>query len=185
MRELLARRVRVGLEIAGRRHHEARHAERALEALFIDDALLHCAQLAGRRVGESLNRDDLPAARALGEERTRVVRHIVDEDRAGAALRAVAADLGAREPQLVADRHREGLLRHHVDATVLAVHVQRDETLHRARRRRLAEQRRRAEQVSGGGGDGPRGDDALDETASRGRRKFGFRHLDLSHNGER
>jgi len=52
-------------------------------------------------------------------------------------------------------------------------------------RRRLAEQRRRAEQVSGGGGDGPRGDDALDETASRGRRKFGFRHLDLSHNGER
>ena len=40
------------------------------------------------------------------------MRHVVDEDGAGAALGAVAAQLGAREPQLVAQRHRQRFLLH-------------------------------------------------------------------------
>ena len=41
VRQFLARRVRVGLQVAGGGHDEAGHAERALEALLVDDALLH------------------------------------------------------------------------------------------------------------------------------------------------
>src|SRR6266516_3337654 len=94
VRELLPRGTRVRLEISGRGHHESRHAESALEALLVDDALLHRRELAGGRVGETFDGDDLLAARAMGEERARVMGHIVDKDGAGTALRAVAADLG-------------------------------------------------------------------------------------------
>ena len=117
---------------------------------FIDDALLDGAQLPRRRIGEAFDRGDFFAARAVRQHRARIVRHVVDEDGAGAALGAVAAKLGAGQAQLVAQRPRERVLRHDVDAPVLTVHVQRDEPLHRTRRRRLPVQRCRAEQIGGG-----------------------------------
>src|SRR5947207_9367486 len=45
VRELLPRRVRVGLQETDGRHCEARHAEGALEALLVDDRLLHRMKL--------------------------------------------------------------------------------------------------------------------------------------------
>jgi len=142
------------------------HAERALESLLVDDPLLHRVQLARRRVGQPFDRHDLLAAHGVREHRARVARHVVDQYRAGAALRAIAAKLGAGQPQLVAQRHGERFLRHHVDAAILAVHVQRDEALDRARGR-LAVHRRRAEQIRRRRGDGAGSDDALDEIPSR------------------
>ena len=101
------------------------------------------------------------------QHRARVVRHVVDEHRARAALGAIAAELGAGEPQLVAQRHRQRFLLHDVDAAHLAVDVQRDEPLDRSRRRRLAEERAgSAEQVADGRGRRAGRDDALDEVAS-------------------
>ena len=62
-----ARRVRIRLEEAHRGHDEARHAERALEALLVDHALLHRVQ---RAVGgrQSLDRHDLLAAHGVRED---------------------------------------------------------------------------------------------------------------------
>jgi hypothetical protein len=54
----------------------------------------------------------------------RVAGHPVDQHRAGAAIGPVAPDLGARQPQLVAERRRQRLLLHHVDAAILPVHPQ-------------------------------------------------------------
>ena len=51
------------------------------------------------------------------------MRHIVDEHRAGAALGAVASELGAGQPQLVAQRRGQRFLLQHVDAPLLAVDV--------------------------------------------------------------
>ncbi len=48
---------------------------------------------------------------------------------AGAALGAVAAELGAGEPQLVAQRHRQRFLRQHVHAPHLAIHVEGNQPL--------------------------------------------------------
>ena len=42
--EFLARRIGMALEIADRRHHEAGHAERALESLLVHHRLLHRVQ---------------------------------------------------------------------------------------------------------------------------------------------
>ena len=52
---------------------------------------------------------------------------------AGAALGAIAAQLGSCQPELVAQRHRECFLLQHVNATHLTVDVQRDQPLGRSR----------------------------------------------------
>src|SRR5207253_2485188 len=91
-----------------------------------------------------------------------------DEHRARAALRAVAADLGAGQTELVAQRHGERFLLHHVDAAHLAVDVERNEPLDRAGRGGLAEDfAAGAEQVRRRRGDGAAGDDTFDEGAPR------------------
>src|SRR5579872_6536387 len=69
VRQLLARGIRIRHQVARGGHHEARHAERALESLLVDDALLHGTELAGPRVGEALDGHDLLAPRAMREER--------------------------------------------------------------------------------------------------------------------
>ena len=60
----------------------------------------------------------------MREDRTGIVRHVIDQHGARAAFRAIAAELRAGETQLVAQRHRERLLLHHVDVPRLAVDVQ-------------------------------------------------------------
>ena len=84
----------------------------------------------------------------------------------GAALGAVAPQLGAREPQLVAQRHGQRFLLHDVHAPHLSVDVQRDQTLDRAGSRGLAEERAGAAEEIGGGGRRRAGrDDSFDEGA--------------------
>src|SRR5438093_11770188 len=94
------------------------------------------------------------------------MRHVVDEHGAGTAFGAIAADFRAGQPEFVAEHHRERFLRHYVDAAILAVDVERDEALDRARRA-LPVHRRRAEQVRGRRSGSARGDDAFDVIAPR------------------
>ena len=61
------------------------------------------------------------------------MRHVVDEDGACAALGAVAAQLRAGQPELVAQRHGQRFLLHDVHSSHLTVDVQRDQALDRAR----------------------------------------------------
>ena len=96
-----------------------------------DDRLLHRVQLAVGR-GEAFDADDLLAAHAMRQRRARIPRHIVHQHGARAAFRAIASELGAGEAQLVAQRHRERLVLQHVNAALLAVDVERDDTLDRA-----------------------------------------------------
>ena len=165
VRQLRTRGIRVGLEKSDRRHDEPRHAERALEALLVHHRLLHRVERAVGRL-EPFDGLNLPAADRVRENRTGVVRHIVDEHGARAALGSVAAQLRACEAELVAQRHRQRFLLHHVDAPHLAVHVQRHQAFHRAGRGTLAEDRRPAKEVRGCGHGCARGNHPLDERAA-------------------
>ena len=60
------------------------------------------------------------------------MRNVVDEDRARAALSAVAADLRSSEARLVSQHHAERFLRHDVESAILTVDVQRDHPFDRA-----------------------------------------------------
>src|SRR5262252_8639602 len=92
---------------------------------------------------------NLPSAAASPSIVTIFRPRIVDENRACAALGAVAADLGPGESELVAERRRQRFLFEHVDAPILAVDVQRDQPLDASGRRRLlTRQRRRAPQIA-------------------------------------
>ena len=57
------------------------------------------------------------------------MRHIVDQHGTCAAFGTVAAQFGAGEAQLVAQRPCQGLLLHHIDAPLLTVDVQGDQPL--------------------------------------------------------
>jgi len=73
------------------------------------------------------------------------MRYIVDEDGAGAALGAVAAQLGARKAQFVADGPRQRLLLHDIGSPLLAIDVDGNEPF--AGAWYLALQSGRAEQI--------------------------------------
>src|ERR671923_1658803 len=130
VRHLLTSRIGIPLEEADRRHDEAGHAEGALEALLVEHAALHRVQLASG-AGQSFDRDDRTGPHGVGEDRARVVWNVVDEYGARTTLGAIASQLGAREPQLVAQRHGQRFLLHDVYAPHLSVDVQRDQTLDR------------------------------------------------------
>ena len=146
MRQFGAAGVGIRLQISHRCHQEAGHAERALEALFIDYALLDRMQ-GSVRAGQSFDGLDSPAAHRVGEHRARVVRHVVDKDGTGATFGAVAAQLGAGEAKFIAQRPRQGLLLHHIDSPLLAIHVESDEPLAHAIGGLLSEKSGGAEQI--------------------------------------
>src|SRR6185295_490244 len=108
-RQLRARRIWTTLEEADRAHDEARHAERALESLLVDNGALNRMQ---RAVGarQALNRQHAAAAYGVGEDRAGVARDVVDEDGARAAFRPIATEFRAGEAQLVAQRPRQRFL---------------------------------------------------------------------------
>src|SRR5688572_3374016 len=163
--KLFARRVRIYFQESNRRHHEPRHAERALEPLLVNDRLLHGMQGAVRRL-EPFDRDHLFPTDRVRKDRARIVRHVVDENGAGAALGAIAAKLGPRETQLVAQRHRQRFLLHHVDAALLTVDSQRHEPLDGPRQRALTKELLgSAEQVARRRHRRACGNDAFDELA--------------------
>ena len=119
-------------------------------AEFVGHALPDAAEPADDEVVlEPFDRLNLPGANGVRENRARVMRYIVDEDGAGAAFRPVATELRAGQAKLVAQRHGERFLLHHVHAPHLTVDVQRHQTLHGAWQRTLAHERGSAEQVGG------------------------------------
>ena len=163
MGELLAGRVGVDLEVADGGHDEAGHAEGALETLLVDDALLDGMEGA---VGfsEAFDGDDLLAAGGMGEDGAGVMGHVVDEDGAGAAFGAVAAEFGAGEAEFIAQGVGEGFLLHDVYAALLAIDVEGDEALDRSGGGGLSAHAVGAEHVARAG-DGSGGDDAFEEIA--------------------
>src|SRR5258706_15952685 len=84
------------LEERNRGHDLAGRAETALRRQFLDESLLHRVQFA---IGafQALNGGDLAATQRMRQRRARVMRYIVDQDGAGAALATIAAKLGAGE----------------------------------------------------------------------------------------
>ena len=62
-------------------------------------------------------------AHRVRENRTRIMRHIVEQDRTGAAFGAVAPQLRSRQAQFVSQRPRQGFLLHDVDSAALPVDV--------------------------------------------------------------
>jgi hypothetical protein len=149
VRKLRACRIRIRLEEADRGHDETRHAERTLEALLVDDALLHGVKRPIRG-SESLDRDDLLSTHCVREHGARIVRHIIDEHGARAALGAIASELGAGQSEFVAECRGQRFLLQHVDATLLAIDRERDQSLDTAGcRGLLAEHRRGAPEVCG------------------------------------
>src|SRR5262249_40206963 len=93
-RKLRARGIWTMLEEADRAHDEARHAEGALESLFVDNGALHRMQ---RSVSarKALDGQYAAAAHGVGQHRAGVARDVVDEDGARAALRPIAAEFCA------------------------------------------------------------------------------------------
>ncbi len=82
---------------------EARRAEAALEPVALGERLLHRAERAVG-VGEPLDGGDLEALRGDREHQAGAHRPAVDQDRAGAADAVLAADVGAGEAEVVAQR---------------------------------------------------------------------------------
>ena len=90
-------------------HHHARGAEAALQAVALLEGRLHRMQ---RAVGlrDALDGGDLGAGHLGHQHVAGLDRAAVDVDRAGAALRGVAAHVRARQLEVLADRlHEEGV----------------------------------------------------------------------------
>ena len=83
--------------------------QKALESLFVDDALLDRMQRS-ILICQPFDRQDLLVAHRMCEDRARIMRYIVKQHRTGAAFGAVAPQLRSREPQLVSQRPSQRLL---------------------------------------------------------------------------
>src|SRR5690606_5952218 len=90
--DLALGRAGVALEQVRRRHHHARRAEAALQAVIVLEGLLDDAERAVR-VGHALDRPDLRALARGGEDRAGLDAVTIYMDDAGAALAGVAADM--------------------------------------------------------------------------------------------
>ena len=101
MRELPSRGVGIYFQESHRGHQEAGHTESALETLLVNDTLLHGVERAVG-AGKTFDGDDFAGAHGVRENGARILRNIVNKDGAGAAFRAVAAELRASESELVA-----------------------------------------------------------------------------------
>src|SRR5258708_5318426 len=92
---VLFARIWIALEQIAGGHDHPRRAVAALQAVFVPEGLLHDVQLAVR--GQAFDGRHLRAVGLDGEDGARLDGLAVDEDRAGAALAGVAADIGAGE----------------------------------------------------------------------------------------
>ena len=100
--------------------------------------------------GEALDGRDLGAVGLDREQHAALHRLAVEEDRAGAAVAGVAADVRARQVEVVADEVDEQLARLDLALVALAVDGDRDRVLESARHclLRLLEPRRTARAAS-------------------------------------
>ena len=101
----------------------------------------------------------------MGQGRARVVRNAVDHQRARTALAAVAADLRARQSELVAQGVRQRFLWQYVDASCSSVDVQRDQSLDAAGRSGLGAGTPECRTACCGRN--ARGDNGLDKASAR------------------
>ena len=163
--EHVAARTGVLRQHAHHAHREAGRAEGALEPALVHDGLLHGVK--PPVLLQPLDGGDLAAPHRVRQNRAAVVCDPVEQHGACPALGPVAAQLGAGQAHLVAQRHRERFLPGNVRAALLAVDVEGEEPLHRA----LGGQHRRdhaavTEQVSRSRCGGARSDHPLDELAA-------------------
>jgi hypothetical protein len=93
------------------------------------------------------------------------MRNIVDQNCARAAFGAIASQLRSCEAEFVPQRPRKRLLFHHIDTPLLAVHVDRDETI--AGFTGLPEDVGSAEKIASRGDGRSTANDALYEIAPR------------------
>src|SRR5450432_2348181 len=125
-RQFATRGLWICFEETYRRHDETGHAKCALEALFVDDALLDRMQLSlGAR--QPLDGQDLSVAHSVCQHRARIMRHIVDKNRARATFGPVAAKLRSCESQFVAQGPGQRFLSHDIRPPQLSVHIDRNE----------------------------------------------------------
>ena len=120
--------IGLALQHARGQHQEARGAEPALQRVMVDEGLLQRVQPVA--VGEPFHRPDLGAVGLGGEHQTASDRRAVEDDRAGAADPVLAAEMGAGQPAILADRIGERLARLHPDRVALAVDRERDLARH-------------------------------------------------------
>src|SRR6266851_609598 len=103
--DLLLARVLVALQERARGHQHAGGAEAALQAVLLGEALLDGMELA--RLLQALDRGDLRAVGLHREHGARLDRVAVEDHGARAAVRGVAADVGAGHPEHFADEVHE------------------------------------------------------------------------------
>src|SRR3954449_10885042 len=118
--DLLLARVRVALQEVGGRHDHARRAVAALERVVFPERLLERVQgSVGAR--HALDRLDLAAVGLDGEDGAALHGLAVEVDRARAAVRRVAAHMGAGEAETVANQVNEQQTRLDVELVPLPV----------------------------------------------------------------
>src|SRR5215510_6699496 len=122
---VLVELVTLAVHDVDRRHDHARRAIAALQPVVLAERLLHRMQ-GTVRLGETLDGGDVGALDLPGEDGTRLHRLAVHMHHAGAALRGVAAHMGAGEPQVLAQELDQQRARIDVTGDGLAVHRQSD-----------------------------------------------------------
>jgi hypothetical protein len=118
----------VFLHQRGGAHHHAGRAEAALQAVAFAEGFLHRVQRAGS--GEALNGGHGGAVGLDREDIARLDRPAIQVDRAGAALRGVAADVGAGQAQLFAQELDQEGVGFYLRVNGLAVDRQADRNRH-------------------------------------------------------
>ena len=118
-------RVRVVAQELVDRDDHARRAEAALQAVLFPERLLDRVQLAVG-LGIALDRLDVGAVGLDGQDGARLDRDAVQQNRAGAALRRVAADVGAGQAKLFTDEIHQKLPRLDLAGVPRSVHGHRD-----------------------------------------------------------
>ena len=122
--DLVLARIGVLAEQADGGHHHPGRAVAALEPVLLVERLLHRVQLPV--LGEPLDRRHLAPVRLDGEHRARLDRLAVEQDRAGAARRRVAADVRPGQAEALAQDVDEELPRLDLELVPRAVDRDRD-----------------------------------------------------------
>src|SRR5207248_3189105 len=122
--DLIARRSRVAREQRLRGEEKRRSAIAALRRAKLGEGVLQRVQIAAR--GHPLDRPHAPSRTGEAEDQAGEHGRAVDEHGAGAALTQLAAVLGAREAQVLAQHLEQRLVRREGHLDGIAVHVERD-----------------------------------------------------------
>ena len=110
--DLVLARVLVALQQRVAGHHHAGRAVAALQPVLLQEALLDRVELAV--LLQPLDGHDLAAVGLHGQHGARLHGHAVEQHRAGAAVGGVAADVGAGEPEDLAEQVDEQQPRLHL-----------------------------------------------------------------------